>query len=175
MRSVVLSLVALVLMGSAALALERPVPGYGAFTAMPEAGEQPDPARLYEVVFDVSGGGDVASPSRGLDRVARYVNLLANGGVDTNHRRIVVVGHGAASQAVLTDIAWAARHDAKPNPSAELVRQLLAAGVDVRICGQAMVGQTIAPEDLARGVKVDLAALMTVTHLQQRGYALVVK
>lgn len=175
MKSITLTLTAaLVLLASASVAQDRPVPGYGAFKAMPQAGEQPDPTRLYEVVFDVSGGGDSETASRGLDRVARYVNLLASGGVDADHRRIVAVVHGGATQSVLSDSAWAARHEGKPNPSAELVRQLIAAGVDVRICGQAMAGQNITQTELAEGVTVDLAALMTVTHLQQRGYALVV-
>ena len=53
-------------------------------------------------------------------------------------------------------------------------RSLIAAGVQVRLCGQAMAGNGIMQADLAPGVSVDLAALMTVIHLQQAGYALVV-
>lgn len=162
-----------VLAGSPSWAQDRPVPGYGAFTPLPQAGEQPEAGRLYEVVFDISASGPEGRPSPGLDRVARFVNLLAAGGVDADHRRLVVVVHGGATPALLSNQAWAARHAGATNPNADLVAQLIAAGVDVRVCGQAMTGHGIAPEELATGVKLDLAALMGVVHLQQRGYALV--
>ena len=95
---------------------DRPVPGYGAHTALPDAGEQPDPTRVYEVIFDVSIGGSEGQPSRGLDRVARFINILAASGVDSEHRRIVAVVHGAATTAVMSDEAWAKRHDGNANP-----------------------------------------------------------
>lgn len=159
---------------AAAQMQDRAVPGHGAFTSLPTAGEQPEAGRVYEIIFDVSQGGADGQPSRGLDRVARFVNMLAAGGVDLDHRRIVAVVHGAATPSVMTDEAWARGHEGAANPNATLVAQLIAAGVDVRICGQAMTAQNIAPGDLANGVKIDLAALMTIVHFQQRGYVLVV-
>lgn len=158
----------------AAHAQDAAVPGYGAFTPLSEAGEQPQSERVYEVIFDVSQGGADGQPSRGLDRVARFVNMLAAGGVDREHRRIVAVVHGAATSSVVTNAAWAKRHEGAANPNSALVARLIAAGVDLRICGQAMTGQEITPSELATGVTLDLAALMTVVHFQQRGYALVV-
>ena len=85
------------------------VSGFGGFKPLPEAGEQPDPSRVYRVIFDVSQGGADDRPLKGLDRVARLVNMLAAGGVDADHRQIVVVLHGAATPAVLSDAAWTAR------------------------------------------------------------------
>ena len=93
---------------------------------------------------------------------------------DGPRARFVVVLHGAATPAVLSDAAWAARGKGDANPNSALIRSLIAAGVQVRLCGQAMAGNGIAQADLAPGVSVDLAALMTVIHLQQAGYALVV-
>lgn len=154
-------------------AFAQVVPGYGGFTPLPEAGEQPDPNRVYKVVFDVSQGGPDDGSNRGLDRVARLINMLAAGGVDTDHRQVVVVVHGAATLSVLSDPAWAARGKGAANPNSALIRALIAAGVEVRICGQAMVGNRVVEEDLAPGVIVDLAALMTVVHHQQAGYALI--
>jgi intracellular sulfur oxidation DsrE/DsrF family protein len=100
--------------------------------------------------------------------------MLAAGGVDADQRQIVVVLHGAATPAVLSDAAWAARGKGDANPNSALIRSLIAAGVQVRLCGQAMAGNGIAQADLEPGVSVDLAALMTVIHHQQAGYALVV-
>jgi len=100
--------------------------------------------------------------------------MLAAGGVDADHRQIVVVLHGAATTAVLSDAAWAARGKGDANLNSALIRALLAAGVQVRLCGQAMAGHGVTEAELGPGVTVDLAALMTVIHHQQAGYALIV-
>ena len=60
------------------------VSGFGGFKPLPEAGEQADPSRVYRVIFDVSQGGADDRPLKGLDRVARLVNMLAAGGVDAD-------------------------------------------------------------------------------------------
>jgi intracellular sulfur oxidation DsrE/DsrF family protein len=82
--------------------------------------------------------------------------------------------HGAATDSVAGDAAYAARHEGLKNPNTPLIAALQAAGVSVRICGQSMLGAKLAPADLAPGVEVDLAALMAVAHLQFQGYALMV-
>ncbi len=104
---------------------------------------------------------------------ARLVNMLAAGGVPAGKRHIVTVVHGPATDAVVSDAAYAARHNGQKNPNTAMIAALQAAGVSVRICGQAMTGQKIAETELVRGVQLDLAALMTVTNLQFQGYALV--
>lgn len=151
------------------------VPHYGAVATVPGAQERPDPNREYKVVFDVSRGApQPGKPSAGLERVARFVNMLAEGGVPAPKRRIAAVLHGPATEAVLTDEAYGARHDGAKNPNAGLVAELEAAGVDVRVCGQALAALKIAPGEVLPAVQVDLAALMTVTHKQAQGYVLVV-
>lgn len=163
-----------VLAAGPAAAQTAAIPAYGKFWLLPDAHEQPDPARDYKVVFDISGAPkspDKVSP--GLDRVARFVNLLTAGGVPDDKRHIVLVVHGGATDSVATDAAYAKRHDGATNPNTPLIEALQAAGVSLRICGQAMTGSKLTPADLAPGVQVDLAALMTVTHLQFDGYAII--
>lgn len=159
---------------AASPSLAQAVSGFGGFRPLPGAGEQPDPALTYRVIFDLSQGGPDDRPLKGLDRVARLANMLAAGGVDADHRRIVVVLHGAATPAVLSDAAWEARGKGGVNPNSALIRALIAAGVEVRLCGQAMVGHAIEESEVEPDVTVDLAALMTVVHHQQAGYALIV-
>lgn len=149
------------------------VAGYGAFTPLPQAGEQPDPQRDYRVIVDLTQGGPDDKPLKGLERVARLTNMLAANGVPAERRKIVVVLHGGATLATLSDAAWAARGKGATNPNSALVRALTAAGVEVRLCGQSMVGNGLSEGDLEPGVQVDLAALMTVIHHQQAGYALI--
>lgn len=151
------------------------VPGFGAVAPVQGAHERPDPNREYKVVFDVSmGAADAGKPATGLERVARFVNMLGAGGVAADKRRIVAVLHGPATHAVMTDAAYGRRHGGAKNPNVPLIAALERAGVDVRVCGQALAGQKIGPGEVLPAVQVDLAALMTVTHLQFTGYALVV-
>jgi len=162
-----------VLLALGAPAQAQAVIGYGAFTPLPQAGEQPDPQRDYRVIVDLTQGGPDDKPLKGLERVARLTNMLAANGVPAERRKIVVVMHGGASLASLSDAAWAARGKGETNPNSALVRALTAAGVQVRLCGQSMVANGLTEADLEPGVQVDLAALMTVIHHQQAGYALI--
>ena len=43
----------------------------------------------------------------------------------------------------------------------------------MRLCGQSMVANGLTPADLEPGVQVDTAAMMTLIHHQQAGYALI--
>ncbi len=162
-----------VLLALGAPAQAQAVIGYGAFTPLPQAGEQPDPQRDYRVIVDLTQGGPDDKPLKGLERVARLTNMLAANGVPAERRKIVVVMHGGASLASLSDAAWAARGKGETNLNSALVRALTAAGVQVRLCGQSMVANGLTEADLEPGVQVDLAALMTVIHHQQAGYALI--
>lgn len=174
MKLLTLSLMAAAL-ASSATAQTALVPGFGAVAPVLDAHERPDPDREYKVVFDVSKGATkVDKPAAGLERVARFVNMLGAGGVPAEKRRIVAVLHGPATEAVMTDAAYGLRHGGAKNPNGALIAALEQAGVDVRVCGQALAGQKIARDDVLPAVQVDLAALMTVTHLQFAGYALVV-
>jgi len=162
-----------VFLALAAPAQAQAVAGYGAFTPLPQADEQPDAQRDYRVIVDLTQGGPDDKPLKGLERVARLTNMLAASGVPAERRKIVVVMHGGASLASLSDAAWAARGKGATNPNSALVRALIAAGVQVRLCGQSMVANGLTEADLEPSVQVDLAALMTVIHHQQAGYALI--
>lgn len=154
-------------------ATAQAVPGYGAFNALPEAGEQVTPTKDYRVIFDLAQGGPDDRPLKGLQRVARLANLLDAGGVPAERRHIVVVLHGGATPAILTDAAWASRGHGAANPNRPLIRALIAAGVDIRLCGQSMVASNISAAEMEPGVAVDVAAMMTVIHHQQDGYAVI--
>jgi intracellular sulfur oxidation DsrE/DsrF family protein len=175
MRILLMSLSIIAAAAGAAAAQAPAVPGFGAVAPVPDAHERPDPSREYKVVFDVSKGApDAGKPAAGLERVARFVNMLGAGGVPADKRRIVAVLHGPATEAVMTDAAYGRRHGGANNPNGPLIAALEQAGVEVRVCGQALAGQKIARQEVLPAVQVDLAALMTVTHLQFAGYALVV-
>src|SRR3546814_14684544 len=57
------------------------------------------------------------------------------------------------------------------NPNLALIAALQEAGVTVAICSQAMNRAELSADDLAPGVRVDAAAITTLTNLQLRGWA----
>ena len=86
---------------------------------------------------------------------------------------IVITLHGQAANSVLTPAAFARRYNGAANPDAELLKQLDAAGVSVRLCGQSMIGQGFSRDELNPVVKVDVAAITTMATLQLQGYAII--
>mgnify|MGYP005848097709 CR=1 FL=1 len=153
---------------------QRLVPDFGAFNPMTDAFEKPDPSLRYRIIFDV------AQPARaegavhqGLERVARMANLLQYYGVKLQPGDIVVTLHGAAAKTALTSAAYAKRFANQTNPNAALIEQLSKAGVSVRLCGQSMVANGFAKDELNADVQVDVSAITTIGTLQMRGYALI--
>jgi intracellular sulfur oxidation DsrE/DsrF family protein len=167
---------ALALAATPALAQIPPklVPDYGRYQEVPDPYLKPDPSLRYKVVFDVSQPARTpGSIHQGLERVARMVNLLNRHGVKLQPADIVVTIHGSATTTTLTPMAYAAKFKGAANPDAELIRQLTAAGVSFRLCGQSMVSGGFTKADLNPDVKVDVAAITTMATLQLQGYAII--
>lgn len=161
-------------MPAQAQTLPRLVPGFGTYSDIVDPFEKPDPTLRYRVVFDVSQAARTpGAVHQGLERVARMVNLLGRHGVKLQPGDIVVTMHGQAAKTALTAAAFARRFDGEVNPNAELIKQLAAAGVSVRLCGQSMNAAGFARDELNPDVKVDVAAITTMATLQLRGYAVI--
>lgn len=148
------------------------IEGLGRFAPVENPGEPPDAALDYKVVLIATQAGENGESIPTLERTARLVNLLALSGVPADHRHVVVILYGPATTAVLTEAGGKAR-DLGPNPSAEPIAKLIAAGVSVRVCGQALAAGGIARSEVLPAVQVDLSALTTVATLQLNGYALI--
>lgn len=150
---------------------ELPIPGVGAEFDVPGAHEMPDPQMTYKVVFDVvAAAQDVGEINPGLVGVARFVNTLAKHGVTVEHRQVALVLHREATEVILENAAFQARHEGHDNPNIEIIRSLASAGVDIRQCGQALIGRDIDPETVLPEVQVDYWALTTLLKLQSEGY-----
>lgn len=167
MRALVLGLL---LMAAPVSAQEgRVIPEHGRFTIIEEADMKPDPSLRYRVIFEVSS----MAPRRGYERVARMMNLLGTGGVTMQPGDIAVVVHGAPIDALLTDAAHAKRYEGKPNPNKALINALMAAGADVRLCGQTARGRGVSKDELLPGVKLDTSAITTMATLQLKGWVMI--
>ena len=150
------------------------VPGFGATHTAPHAAEHPSKLLRYKVVFSITqGNDDKTKPNASLDKVARFMNLLAADGVQPVPGDVVAVMHGKATPIVMDEAAYRARNNGAANPNLELIDQLKKAGVSVRVCSQALAAASIASEAVDKRVEIDVAALTTLANLQLRGHALI--
>lgn len=150
------------------------IPQFGGIFPMPTAAERPDPKLHYRVIFNITKPAtlpDKLNPS--LEKVARLVNLLGADGVRPAAGDIVAIVQGPATPVILKNAAYRARTKAEKNPNLALITALKKAGVSVRVCSQAMIGNGITPDQVSPDVIVDDSALTTLTNLQLRGYALI--
>jgi intracellular sulfur oxidation DsrE/DsrF family protein len=81
-----------------------------------------------------------------------------------------VVLHQGATEVILNNAAFKARNDGNDNPNIALIQDLKKAGVDLRVCGQAVLGRKIDPATIQPEIELDLWALTTLTNLELRGY-----
>ena len=150
------------------------VPGFGATHTAPHAAEHPSKLLRYKVVFSITqGNDDKTKPNASLDKVARFMNLLAADGVQPVPGDVVAVIHGKATPIVMDEAAYRARNNGAANPNLDLIDQLKKAGVSVRVCSQALAAASIASEAVDKRVEIDVAALTTLANLQLRGHALI--
>ncbi|HET6145636.1 MAG TPA: DsrE family protein [Candidatus Acidoferrales bacterium] len=146
-----------------------PIPEAPVAANIPSAHELPDPNLTYRIAFGIKNPApkiDEINP--GLISVARYFNTLALNGVPADHRKIVVVFHGAPI--FLNNDAYKARNEGHDNPNIALIRSMKKAGIDFRVCGQELLAMKIDLESVLPEVQIDLWAMTTVTNLQTRGY-----
>jgi intracellular sulfur oxidation DsrE/DsrF family protein len=148
-----------------------PIPGGEVAKDLPGAKELPDPNLVYKVVFDIATAAPkIDDVNPGLTGVVRYVNTLAKNGVLADHRKIAVVFHRGGTEVVLNNETFKARNQGHDNPNVALIQSMKKAGVDFRVCGQAVLARKIDPKTVMPEIEVDLWALTTLVNLQLRGY-----
>ncbi len=147
-----------------------PMAGYNAAKDIPGAKELPDPNVDYKVVFSVGAKANDNEIHPTLKTIALYLNTLAHNGVPANHRHIAAVFHQGGGDAVLANDVYKARHNGVDNPNIAMLKALKEAGVELRVCGQGLLGKKLEPSQVLPGVQVDLWAMTTMVNLQLRGY-----
>ena len=153
-----------------AMAQELPIPGVEPAKDQPGAHEYPDPKLTYKIVFDLAGGPDTPDKvNPELRGVAEFINTLAKYNVPASHRIIAVVFHQKSTPAILVNDEYRKRYNTD-NPNIALVQAMKKAGVDFRVCGQAVLGMKIDPKTIQPEIQLDLWAGMTIPNLMMRGY-----
>lgn len=144
----------------------------------------------YRVVFDV--GKTSNSPNKTnayIETAARFLNMHAQNGVPVESMKVALVIHGAASQDILNNTAYAKKQQSRPssgytkkhlsrkftgpNPNAELIGELHEAGVRIILCGQTASHRNISKTDALAEVQFALSAMTALVQLQNEGYQLI--
>ena len=145
------------------------VSGHGGVVPLPRAAEQP--RKGAKAVFDITADAKPGEVNKGLEQVARLLNLYGAAGLKARDVKIAAVLHGEADKAVLSDEAYAARFKLRANPNLPLIRDLKKAGVEVFVCGQSLHDLGFKAEEVAEEVPVADAAMLVLVNKQAEGYA----
>lgn len=142
---------------------------YGGIVRLPHAAE---PARRgTKIVFDITADSKAEELNKGLESVARYLNLNADSGLQPTDVQLALVLHGPATKVALSDLAYAKHTAAAKNPNLKLIHELRTCGVEVFVCGQSWARNRFAAADVAREVSVAVSAMTVNANKQQDGYS----
>jgi len=133
-------------------------------------GVNPDTEIEYKLVIDLkSGQADKEKINRGLNNVARMMNLHGLGGVQEDNLHVVVVAHGGATEAILNNDAYR-KKNGMDNPNLPLIEALEAAGANIYVCGQSLLGRGYDHSEVNEEVTIGLSMLTVVTEHMHKGY-----
>ncbi|EMD81835.1 DsrE family protein [Pacificimonas flava] len=146
---------------------------YGAISPLDNTANRPAPDDDMRVLFEISADGKgPGGANSSLEKVARYLNLLASAGNTPEAGDVKVIIHGPATPLVLADPAYRERFGSA-NPNTGMIAALQGAGVDIHVCGQALAGNDIVPDAVNPAVTVDLSAITTLVLLQRQGWPVI--
>jgi len=123
------------------------------------------------VVFDLADEGEAGAVNRGLDSLARFINMHVAEGVAESDIHLAVVVHGSATRDMTIDAFYGAQHETE-NANAALIQILSDHNVRIYVCGQSAAYHDVTNADLLPGVTMALSAMTAHAQLQQEGYTL---
>jgi intracellular sulfur oxidation DsrE/DsrF family protein len=145
------------------------VAGYGGVVAIQGAAELP--RRGAKIVFDITSDSKPEEVNKGLEAVARYLNLNAQAGHKPSDVKLALVLHGGATKAALGDTAYAKHTSAPQNPNLKLIGELKSHGVEVFVCGQSLARNRFAADEVTSDLTIAVSALTVNVNKQLDGYA----
>ena len=149
------------------------VEGYGPVYPVTDGAFNLSNDRHYKVSKDLSSSDeDNSKLNRGLESVARFLNMQARSGTSMNQLEMAVIVHGRAAKDLLTDAAYKARFGIS-NPNTGLLAGLEKAGVDIYLCGQTAAYRGFDDKELNASVTMALSAMTAHVQLQTEGYTLI--
>jgi len=132
----------------------------------------PAPANLsYKVSWDVTAGPtDPAELVAGFRRPAGFLRQMDQQGVPRKNVKLAIIVHGTATRSLLNNAAYKSA-TGKDNASIALLEALNEAGVQIIVCGQALINRNVPRAELLPFVKVATSATAARAILAAQGYA----
>lgn len=131
-----------------------------------------DIKKNFKVVYDVTGSSEeIGGLNLSLETAARFLNMHAQAGLPKDQLKVDLVVHSKAAKDLLNDTAFQARYQID-NPNSNLVKALLAADVQVIICGQSAASRGFTRTELIPGVQISLSAMTALIQLNGEGYTI---
>jgi len=132
------------------------------------------PVAGMKVLFDVTTDAEHGQVNKGLEVVARFINLAALAGVKPDQLQVAIVVHGKALLSCMNSEVYKAKAGLSANPNEKLIEKLAAAGVPVTACSQAVRRGKFSLSDLNKLVKPVTSAMVVSIDRQQQGWAVLV-
>jgi intracellular sulfur oxidation DsrE/DsrF family protein len=156
---------------SAAQTGEALIQQLGATRPVPNQTFHADKALDYKVLWDVTEGP--AKPEERVGGYSRPAGLLVQfttDGVDRRRVHLAVIVHGTATFSIMSHAGYRAMHGVD-NPNLATLEALHAAGVQIIVCGQALLNRKVPREQVLPFVKVAPSATFARAVLHAQGYA----
>ncbi|MDT7827363.1 DsrE family protein [Pricia sp. S334] len=144
---------------------------YGKIKFYKNAELVPDKNTEYKMVFDLTLDSQGDSINKGLNKIARAINLLGASGVPKEKMYLVGIIHSNTTSVILSNEAHRKR-TGKDNPNMDLLKVLTENGVKFYVCGQSLAHRGIDIAEMNPYIDLSLSAMTSLTYFQYRGYAL---
>lgn len=129
--------------------------------------------RKLKVVFDVyTSNDDTDEVNKGINTVARFLNMHHDAGVKLKNIKAALVLHGGAGKDILTHKAYDKRFITE-NPNLDLLQKLHQAGVQIIVCGQTVEFKGYQRNEIVNFIDVSLSAITALVSLQSQNYQLI--
>lgn len=127
---------------------------------------------IYRIAWAVNVGPEKPdSLVPGFRSAANFLNLGDANGVPRRNQKLAIVVWGTATHSLLNDEAYRAARG-PGNASIPLLQALHDAGVQVIVCGEALINRKLDRRDLLPFVKIAPTATMALATLHTEGYAI---
>lgn len=147
------------------------IEGYGQFKPVSNTSFK-TPKKL-KAVFDVyTSNDDDEELNRGINTVARFLNMHHDAGVKPKNMKAALILHGKAGKDILNNSAYNKRY-ITDNPNAELLKKLHDAGVQIIVCGQTVEFRGYKRDEILDFIDISLSAITALIDLQSKGYQLI--
>lgn len=126
---------------------------------------------VYRVAWDVNVGAEQADGIvPGFRRPASFLLQADDNGVPRENVHLAIIVYGSATRSLLSNQAYRTA-TGTDNASIHLLQALHDAGVQIIVCGEALVNRNVSRSDLLPFVKVATSATMARAVLHAQGYA----